>query len=406
MKDSISIFKIYVYKEILNSQQFSKQEKQFIYEKFNNFENIKFDTINLDEMTIEDLKDFLEFSDSNNHIFILNEESKRLKNILNWIEKTLEDNLYIISPGHTPEIINSLNSNDLLQELTFTNSINFVERLNISHSSINSGLYNLHAQAHIKHIIVDNLRSLEKLNESILLNTGINSLIIFQNKEEKKNENINVFSILISEEDFISYIPKNAFRTFDLNKEVQEIENFYETGSVNNSNTGLPKNLKYYLSNNHVHSLFIKDSSIYYDVDFNHIISKSLDVTIFELINEVQYINNPLKDFATDQLIHYYYIANVLCFEKQENLVFVTPSNMGIFPAITNNDLNSSYKYCMGYIDNQGMYYIYNFKIGKTVKVSKYLFICFEALLKNRENEIIKNNETLNKVKDMLENVQ
>ena len=101
-------------------------------------------------------------------------------------------------------------------------------------------------------------------------------------------------------------------------------------------------------------------------------------------------------------LLHSY----VLCFEKQENLVFITPSNNGIFPPIQINELNSSYKYCIGYIDNQGMYYIYNFKIGKTVKVSKQLFICFEALLKNRENEIIKNSELLNKVKDMLKNVQ
>ena len=86
--------------------------------------------------------------------------------------------------------------------------------------------------------------------------------------------------------------------------------------------------------------------------------------------------------------------------------MFITPSNNGIFPPIQINELNSSYKYCIGYIDNQGMYYIYNFKIGKTVKVSKQLFICFEALLKNRENEIIKNSELLNKVKDMLKNVQ
>ena len=102
-------------------------------------------------------------------------------------------------------------------EFKYKNSINLKERLNNSYNALNSGIYDLKEQVHIKHIKIDNIEDISLLDESIIMNTGLNSLIIYENELNDINKAL-PFSKILNINDFDKNCRKN-FRSIDIDKE-------------------------------------------------------------------------------------------------------------------------------------------------------------------------------------------
>ncbi|MCO4349242.1 hypothetical protein [Staphylococcus agnetis] len=400
MKMNISLFKVSVQEDILTSNDFTTHEKQAINSNHNNY-NFIFEQLDLENFTIEELMDYFNFSGVKKNIFIINTYSKRLLKIIDFINKNINIDIFIYDNGSREFLQKNIDIDFYSIKFVFENKISISERLVNSYNAINSGIYDLKEFIHIKHIIVDNLDSINNLDETVIMNSGVNSLIIVEN-EPIKQENTFTFSKIILKKDFLSRLNKhNNFVKVDIIKESEKIDTFRETGLLY-PKEGLPKNINKYFSSKKVHSLFIKDNAIYFDSDYQILLTKNISANIYEIINQLSTLN--FKEYISDRFIRNYFIANAITNTYKKPLEFITPLNTGKIPAINEEEINSTYENFIGYKEDEDNFYIYNFIKNKTFKVPSELLTYYESIIKNRTSNL--NQEKLTIVKELLKNVQ
>lgn len=394
-----SIFKINIQNDLFVSEEIYDEEKKRI-NNLSEDEEFIFNKINIDSLTIEDFIDILDFMESTKCLFLVNKNSKRFINLMNYINEKVTLDIIIFNTIKNTFLLNEFEYQIQGIEFTYTTSINLNERLNNSYNALNSGIYDLKERVHIKHIVVDNPNIINELDESLLLNTSMNSLII-SNSHFKETDTYFCFSKLITKNDFYNFINKKNFRSIDISLEQDRINNFYKNGELNYVN-GLPKDINRYLSKGKLHALFIKNNNIYFDSDYKLHLSKDLNINIYELLNRVTNLNIIFD--SNDRFIRNYFIANAISNYYKDDLTFVTPLTYGYFPPVDEGFMNTDYEQCIGFVQNNENYYIHNFSKNKTFKVSENVLMFFEAIIKKRPLNITE--EKSNKLKDMLKNVQ
>ncbi|MGL3984712.1 hypothetical protein ACUW5X_002150 [Staphylococcus hominis] len=396
---SISIFKINIYKDLLSSE-FINEDERIKISNLSETREFIFNEIDFDSTTIEDFIDNLDFMDSKICIFIVNKESKRFIELMKFINNKVEMEIVIYNSINKKNILGNMPYDMSTIEFKYKNSINLKERLNNSYNALNSGIYDLKEQVHIKHIKIDNIEDISLLDESIIMNTGLNSLIIYENELNDINKAL-PFSKILNINDFDKKIVEKNFRSIDIDKEKNYIHKFYENGILKFVK-GLPKDINKYLSKGDLHSLFIKNRKIYYDSDYKIMLSEKMNINIYELLNKITNLN--IITALNDRFIRNYFIANAISDYYEEDLKVITPLNKGVWPSVDEGAINTDYESCIGFIRKDGSKYIYNFVKNKMFKVSEKILIAFEAEIKNIS--IDKKEEENNKIKGMLKNVQ
>ncbi|HDT6947482.1 TPA: hypothetical protein QE963_002682 [Staphylococcus aureus] len=396
---STSIFKINIQNDLFVSEDFYDEEKKQV-SSLSTSEEFIFNKINIDNLTVESFIDVLDFMESTKCLFLVNKTSDRFINIMTYINDKVTLDIVIFNTVEKKFLLNT--SEYKIQEIKFTYraTIDLIERLNHSYNALNSGIYDLKERVNIKHIVVDNPDMIDLLDESLLLNTNINSLII-SNRKFKQSNTAHLFSKFITKNEFSSFITKKNFRSIDINHEQERLTNFYKNGNLNYVK-GLPKDINRYLTNGKLHAIFIKDNNIYMDSDYKLYLSDDLSINIYDLLNKISNLN--IICTTNERFIRNYFIANAISNYYKEDLIFITPLTYGFFEPVDEGFINTDYEYCIGFIQNNEKYYIHNFFKNKTFKVSKKILMLFEGIIKNNSLDITE--EKLNKLKDMLKNVQ
>lgn len=389
-------FKIEIADDILVNQKFKVEEKKYISSFFKN-EEISYSDINLDNLTISDLCDYFEFTEPQKVTFITNQFSQRFLNIIEYIKKELFFDFEY-------DILNIEENNRLefLGNIYFEDSINVESRLNNSYFAVHSGMYPYEENIHIKHILLDKTSSFENLDISILTNMSLNSLFIIEENDKsiKSSQQKNVFSKIISYEDFIKKCTNKKFN-FELysdSKLREEIEIFLNTGELTyNNNFPFDYGKKY--PHTKIFSLFIQGKDIYYDFLKTIKIAEGANKSIYEIINELSSIElnknlnfeiNILNEFVNVKLL-----SNIF----KNDLIFITNSNKY---KIESNINSVKFKEWIGIIKGDKKYLLNKIQ-NRLFEVDENFICIFEYLVKNQENLLDgKYSELLPKAKELL----
>lgn len=395
---NIGLIKIYIEDDILNEETFSDLEIEKIKSVFN-LENITFLEPNLEHSTIEDFLDYLEFSDVDKCYIVTNTSSLRFSNIIKFIKRELEIDISI-------QISNDI-EDEKLKDINFDFSkpacITLQQRLNNSYILYNSGFYTYSEKVHLKHIFIENLNDIKSLDNSLLRNFSMNSLIITNNlNSEIFSENIS-FSKIIHYEDFFQKSNTNLlFENLSPNEIKDRLEKYINNGEIEGP-PYLIRNLGKYLKNKKIHSLFIKKGKIYYDSEFNMLLSDNLSNNIFEILNNIAML--PVFSDFPDSLIVDYYLGSML---KQSNeKIERNISKFTNFNIQYNlNDNYNEYNNWLGY-NIEEKFYLYNKIYNRTFEVNEKLIEIYEYLAKSDEEKLNSvDDKLLKEVKDLLENVK
>lgn len=396
MENQIGLFKIFIEDDIFNEEKFSKLEISEIKSVFNE-ENVVFLDFKLESSTIEDFLDYLEFADLNKCYIVTNTYSLRLSNIVELIKEELEIDISI-------QIYNDIEDKKL-KNITFdfpkSSYITLQQRLNNSYVLYNSGFYTFSEKINIKHIFIDNLDDIKELDDSLLKNCSINSLIITTETDWKSLYDKNVFSKIIYYKDLLQSSNINMlFESFTFDEVKKLLEIYINSGKIE-SHPHLIKDLGKFLKNKKIHSLFIKEGEIYFDSEFNMLLSKDLSSNIFEILNNLTTLT-VFQDFP-DSLIVDYYLGSMLKLSNeniQRNISKYT--NYNIKSDFT-SDYNE-YNNWLGYV-TQKKFYLYNKISNRTFEVNEKFMDIYEYLAKSDEVNLNTIDEKLLKeAKELLHN--
>lgn len=301
----IGYIKLYIENDIFNKKAFFEKERNEI-ESISTNESSHFLDFDIESNTIEDFIDYLEFSDIDKLFIISNSYSTRLKNILDFIKEETG----IVTSLQVIDNIKESNLKLINFQLPREEELTLQQRLKNSYLSFNSGFYTTLEKVNIKHLYIEKMSDLKKIDKSILINCSINSLII---TDEIDSTNTS-FSKVISYDDFMQYSSeKFLFESLSYESIKETLKLYLNTGEISNY-PYLVKDLGKYLKNKKINSLFFKEGKIYYDTDLTMILSNNSSKNTFELLNNLNDL--PIFNEFPDTLIFDFYLISML---KQSN---------------------------------------------------------------------------------------
>lgn len=390
----IGYIKLYIENDIFNKKTFFEKERNEI-ESISTNESSHFLDFDIESNTIEDFIDYLEFSDLDKLFIISNSYSTRLKNILDFIkeETGIETSLQVI------DNIKESNLKLINFQLVREEELTLQQRLNNSYLSFNSGFYTTLEKVNIKHLYIEKMSDLKKIDKSILINCSINSLII---TDEINSANTS-FSKVISYDDFMQYSSeKFLFKSLSYESIKETLKLYLNTGEIS-SYPYLVKDLGKYLKNKKINSLFFKEGKIYYDTDLTMILSDNSSENTFELLNNLNDL--PIFNEFPDTLIFDFYLISML---KQSNSkIKRSISKFTTFNSefILEEDYNE-YDNWIGYVTDEESYYLYNKLNNKTYMVNNKFIEIYEYLIKSDQNKLnLIDKNILQEAKELLNDV-
>lgn len=360
---------------------------------------IQFSDFNFENSTISDFIDYLDFIEPERCYICINEDSKRLKKIFDYIQQEIDCGFYIFCKK---SIGDSKLGLELLKNITFDKTIDIDDLYKKSFFSIYSGIYNFTENIHIKHIIIDKMEDINIIDKSIFINTGFNSLIICKNLESKNFKmNEFVFSKLISEDLFLDTIDINVnFVSIKKEKQLNDIENFISNRVVSDFN-GMPMDIGKYLLNKKLFSIFIRNSAIYYDINKKIKLSNDLSTNVFSLLNELKKIDENKRSVQLrSTYINCFLISEFL---EDKKIKFITKYNDRKLDSISED--NEIYTDWIGCYTNK-KYYLCNITKQRIFEVNKSFIDIFEYIIKNKESDIANKEETILEAKELLNSVK
>ncbi|MDS3945675.1 hypothetical protein RJC23_11430 [Staphylococcus epidermidis] len=390
----VGYIKLYIENDIFNKKPFFEKERNEI-ESISTNESSHFLDFDIESNTIEDFIDYLEFSDIDKLFIISNSYSTRLKNILDFIKEDtgIETSLQVI------DNIKESNFKLINFQLAREEELTLQQRLKNSYLSFNSGFYTTLEKVNIKHLYIEKMSDLKKIDKSILINCSINSLII---TDEIDSTNTS-FSKVISYDDFMQYSSdKFLFKSLSYESIKETLKLYLNTGEISNY-PYLVKDLGKYLKNKKINSLFFKEGKIYYDTDLTMILSNNSSENTFELLNNLNDL--PMFNEFPDTLIFDFYLISML---KQSNSkIKRSVSKFTTFNSefVLEEDYNE-YDNWIGYVTDEESYYLYNKLNNKTYMVNDKFMEIYEYLIKSDQNKLnLIDKNILQEAKELLNDV-
>ena len=390
----VGYIKLYIENDIFNKKPFFEKERNEI-ESISTNESSHFLDFDIESNTIEDFIDYLEFSDIDKLFIISNSYSTRLKNILDFIKEDtgIETSLQVI------DNIKESNFKLINFQLAREEELTLQQRLKNSYLSFNSGFYTTLEKVNIKHLYIEKMSDLKKIDKSILINCSINSLII---TDEIDSTNTS-FSKVISYDDFMQYSSdKFLFKSLSYESIKETLKLYLNTGEISNY-PYLVKDLGKYLKNKKINSLFFKEGKIYYDTDLTMILSNNSSENTFELLNNLNDL--PMFNEFPDTLIFDFYLISML---KQSNSkIKRSVSKFTTFNSefVLEEDYNE-YDNWIGYVTDEESYYLYNKLNNKTYMVNDKFMEINEYLIKSDQNKLnLIDKNILQEAKELLNDV-
>lgn len=384
-------FKLHNTDDIFTTQYFSKKEKYNIVNYFD--DDIEFSDFPFEKSTMSDLLDLLEFlTPEEIHIFT-NKLSSRLQKILEYINNKLAIKFFVhtVDKHFFPFKIEINNDKDV--STLYNNSI----------FALKTGLYGFTENIHIKHIYIDDLNSINYLDDSIFLNSGINSLIIYEKGLCKDSTfKSHIFSKIIHENDLFNYQKNMKFETLTQPEVIQNIQNFVSCSKIQNKNGLLTDFYRYYIDKK-LFSLFIKEKNIFYDIEQNIKLSTSLSTDIYSLLNEIKLISIA-SDFNKDVYLTYFN-CNIVSYNLEDyNIEFITKHNNYRLEGNL-NDQSNIFSEWLGLKQDEN-FYMFNLLKQRMFNVNEDFMKIFEFVIKEKESSLDFSEELINEAKGLLNGVE
>ncbi|NEY21711.1 hypothetical protein G4D61_17495 [Bacillus ginsengihumi] len=398
MTSAIGIVKIQNIDDVLICIDFSKEEKNYLEEKYSN-NNLCFEKYNLDTLTVNDFLDELEFSDYRDFIIITNELTIRMENILSYIRGNLEINISVYNAKINSFFINDTNS-DLDYSFYFSEEDDIEQRLQNSYECLYQGVYNYNENIHIKHLYIDDIKDLNKIHSSIFRNCSFNSLILFSKapKGEILELDSNIYSKIMGMEDFMSKIRKISFLDIKKDDVLEDIIRFSQEGTLEN-NHYLIRDFGKYFFEPRIYSLFIKNEKIYYDSQYSICLSEDINTSVNELLHELNSLKS--KDDFNSFLTYDYYLGHLLSFQYNKKIQIISRNTNRYLENYSNIKKMPIFNEWLAFIvDNQG-YFLHKLTL-RLFKVNEEFLKVYEYIIKEAEGYM--DLKLVNDVKRMLNN--
>lgn len=365
----IGVLKIVNQDEIFQKDKLDVEEHQYLSENIK--ESLKSIELNLDTIRIIDFIEYIACSNFSKVILIINKKSIRLENLVEYIKKNYYENIFLFDNEKKQWL--DIEAFPINYNFSFTNKINVKKRLDNSKSSIYSGFYNYFDHIHIKHLVIDNLETIKRLDTSLLLHMGVNSLILYNTK----SSDVISFSKIMKKKVFLMETNGYNFTPFDYNSLNRELMEFQKSGFIPQK-VALMSDLGKYTKRRKLHSIFIENDSIFFDSSLKIKITNDLTKTAYDLANDLT--SKEIEVKINDNLIREYFTMISLTYLLKENLHFITPFNKFFLHEtimFNNENIYLGYK-------KKDKYYLFNKSNNKINEVSELFIKSFESLLKSR----------------------
>ncbi|WP_156914211.1 hypothetical protein [Paucisalibacillus globulus] len=336
--------------------------------------------------TPNDFYSFLEYLSVTEYVVICDgDRILKLVNFLNSnypIRFNLYNNNLELKTGHST---NLLNNN--LKEL-FPNKLDTLANLEKETSPIKNelhlmltGNYPLNIKNNlIKHLFVEKTELLRCIDNSILKNCVINSIIFY----DKSNVNIasDLFPIMVNLQNEKETI--ESMNLIHMSKEeiMEGIKSFQSSGKVLNKQ--ITQGIIDYsaiMNMERNNRLFYFEEGIYRDYGRKNLITTNFDEDFYEMVNTISYMK---ANMITPAMAIYPMVINISALLERQQMYMVTPFNAFFSSSFTQKHKNFN---LIGLIiDDQ--YYLYHISQNKNYKVNKVYLLLLEFYLKNSMDSI------------------
>lgn len=329
------------------------------------------DNLDFNIYSLQDLIDYLNIQQTTDYIFI--SYGKRVEILAKYLSMHSNINFHVVTPRGKVK----LGENQLIKNFWFALKINFesIENSTISLDSeyINrklrgiyqfmTGIYPGALPKHIiKHVFVEDVNLLTKLNPKIFLDFGINSVVYLGNDLEEFTFKTLLPVLILS---FSQVKNSDNFRKMDSLTE-QEVKHKFQTFNKHSIIQGLPGNgiidFSTHFNFDANNRLFVYSDGIFADFKKKKKLSTNIGANFLQLKNSSSRQNK--ISINKDQIIIFHVCYVIKGEIDQENDLF--------FIELFEEDtlLKESY---LG-INNFKDYYIYSIQKNKIIKISREFF--------------------------------
>ncbi|EGQ3409286.1 hypothetical protein M2L39_002488 [Staphylococcus pseudintermedius] len=301
---NISYNKLLVDKNILINDEFSDIERENILKKTSKNDTVTFDDFNIENYSIIDFLDYIEFNEYDSYVFISNKKSNRLEKIVEFLNSILDNTKVSVK----------FESNDAEIE-----SINIHDRIHMGNYALITGIYPAinHSNV-IKHVVLESNNS-KNIPKSVLLHCSWNTVCL-----NGSDENTPLF-INVNKNDYILDIYKEE----TIEMEISNIKYSFETFKKNatwNVKKFFIQDIGRYFNNSGLHTLVFDELNIYGDLAKRINLSKNgNNIEFTDLLNQwsLREINSSDVYF-----VYFHHIFGAINRRISDNCTFITPINM------------------------------------------------------------------------------
>ncbi|EOO13481.1 hypothetical protein [Bacillus cereus] len=343
------------------------------------------DCFDYDNNSILDFLDYLDFQDCEDYCFICLGNPNRIIKLINHLNNLSDTNFHLYN-ANLEQLMGSRNlCLDDYQSIDFTHLESIVKKdlspyqlINGRHALI-TGVYpaNINKKL-IKHLYIDNIELLEKINTTIINSMGINSAIYCKEIIEDQNSPDAIPFPILSTNQIDLAINNKEYTTITKDRLNDILLNIKETSQVMNESQILG-----YIDYAEVtniegcNRLFYSLDGIYKDYLKSNRISKQIDINYQELM--IALSNNENMTGTKNPLILLYPLfLSLMCSFKSKCSTFITPYTSFQLPhqsGVSNFNLIG--------IKTEDLQMCYSMSTGQFFKVNEVFHLLLEAYIKD-----------------------
>lgn len=365
-------------------------------------ESIVIDYFDFNNNSIEDFIDYMNLIEYDKYYFIPLGDTNRSIQLISFFEKeVLATEFDYLSLESFLENIVHKNKNhyeiEIKKKIDELSSLDYESIFNQGYTAYQTGRYpeNINPGI-IKHIFIDSLSNINRLDESIIKACAINSCIYFNKGIVGKDIEDEV--PLLKKE--IHYLNSKApkMETYSTEEIFNRIKEFESTGKIEKA-TNFIKAYDYITGISKFNSLTISGNSIYLDSTMKKYLGK-IDDNFFTVYNEFSLQKSKnifIENFSSEAIFMYLPYFNIKYMDANITQ-FITPFNSRILPVSSSK---TSYYNWIAYQTENEEYFAYNIIVNRLFKINRNFADLFEYIIKGQENSEYSDN--IHKIKKLLD---
>ncbi|MHA2700651.1 hypothetical protein ACXZ8K_08105 [Streptococcus agalactiae] len=328
------------------------------------------DKFDFDNYSIEFFLEYLNFKDVSEYFF-LSKGNDRVKKIVEQLNYFSESIFFHSIDLHNNNFLDTEEGllNDVIKKLKRSNNDDFPNSLiNQKINGFYSGYFGIQSSNYTIYALSINERNLlNRLDDSIIRNSTLNSIIVNKSKQEYK--------YLL--DDVWNSFPEKV-KVLDSTLIFELIDTFKSTGFIEFKPYTTILDFSVICHQKNLQRLHISKNGIFLDLNEKIRLSKNIQAGFSTVINQFS-----LLDDFSNQIIDKYYLDYFnLSYHLRNSAYFITPYNIFFSKKVYDKNIIHDY---IGIIVN-GDYFIYSINKNKMVQVNKGIVHMMELYIKNNHS--------------------